>query len=589
MMQEPTRVFELLAYQAAGFPKEDALAAKLNGQWVKTSTAEFDRLARATARGLASMGIAPGDRVALVSANRPEWVILDYAIQMAGGISVPLYPTITPDDYRFIFTDSGAKMVFCGTQELLDKAREAVGGMPNPLELFTFDQIAGARHWLEVAGQAENTPVAELEARMAAVKPDDLYTIIYTSGTTGTPKGVMLSHHNLTANINASLECFPTEGDTRALSFLPLCHVYERMVMGIYIRKGVSVYFAESMETIGENLKEVKPHLFTTVPRLLEKVYDRILATGRTLTGIKRFLFFWALDLGQRYEVGKPMGFWYDWQLTLANKLIFNKWREALGGNVAAIVSGSAALQPRLCRVFRSARIPVMEGYGLTETSPVISVNRVEESGCRVGTVGPLIKTVEVKIAEDGEILCKGPNIFLGYWNRPDLTADVFTDDGWFKTGDIGMFEEGRFLKITDRKKEIFKTSGGKYIAPQPLENTLKESLVIEQVMVVGDGEKFPAALIVPAFGPLQEWCKIKGIPYTTDREMIASPAVLEKFQSEIDKLNAGLAQYEKIKKFSLLPELWSIDRGEITPTLKLRRKVILEHSRHLMEQMYAS
>lgn len=588
-MQEPTRVFELLAFQAAGFPKEDALAAKVNGQWLKTSTAEFDRLARATARGLASMGIAPGDRVALVSPNRPEWVILDYAIQMAGGISVPLYPTITPEDYRFIFTDSGAKMVFCGTQELLDKAREAVGGMPNPLELFTFDQVAGARHWLEVAGQAENTPMAELEARMAAVKPDDLYTIIYTSGTTGTPKGVMLSHRNLTANINASLECFPTEGDTRALSFLPLCHVYERMVMGIYIRKGVSVYFAESMDTIGENLKEVKPHLFTTVPRLLEKVYDRIMATGRTLTGIKRFLFFWALDLGQRYEVGKPMGFWYDWQLNLANKLIFVKWREALGGNVAAIVSGSAALQPRLCRVFRAARIPVMEGYGLTETSPVISVNRVEESGCRVGTVGPLIKTVEVKIAEDGEILCKGPNIFLGYWNRPDLTAEVFTEDGWFRTGDIGMFEEGRFLKITDRKKEIFKTSGGKYIAPQPLENTLKESLVIEQVMVVGDGEKFPAALIVPAFGPLQEWCKIKGIEYTSDRDMIGRPVVLEKFQSEIDKLNAGLAQYEKIKKFSLLPELWTIDRGEITPTLKLRRKVILEHSRHLMEQMYAS
>jgi long-chain acyl-CoA synthetase len=587
-MTEPTRVFELLEYQVAHFPKADALCAKVNGEWQKLSSEQFWDQAKDTARGLAAIGIQPGDRVAIVSTNRPEWVIMDYAIQMAGAISVPLYPTITAEDYRFIFTDSGAKLVLCGTEELLHKAQEACSKMQDAPTLFTFDVVAGTPHWKEITASAQATPMEEIERRKAAVKEEDLFTIIYTSGTTGTPKGVMLTHRNLSANIAASIVCFPAEGDTRALSFLPLCHVYERMVMGIYVRLGVSVYFAESMETIGENLKEVKPQLFTTVPRLLEKVYDRIVATGRGLTGIKRVLFFWALELGHRYEVGKPMGFWYDIQLKLANKLIFNKWRAALGGNVAAIVSGSAALQPRLCRVFRAAQIPVMEGYGLTETSPVVSVNRVTEDGCRVGTVGPLINNVEVTIAEDGEILVKGPNVFIGYWNRPDLTAEAFTADGWYKTGDIGRFEEERFLKITDRKKEIFKTSGGKYIAPQPLENTLKESLVVDQVMIIGDGQKFPSALIVPNYVNLREWCKIKEIPYSTDEEMIGNLFVQAKYQSELDKMNEGLAQYEKIKKFALIPHAWTIERGEITPTLKLRRKVILEHAAPYIKHIYA-
>ena len=587
-MQEPTRVFELLEYQAAHSPKPDALAAKVNGQWQTISTADFLAQATAMARGLATLGIAAGDRVAIVSANRPEWVITDFAIQLAGAVSVPLYPTILPADYRFIFEDSGSKIVFCGNQELVDKANEAIAPMAEKLRIYSFDSLPGTEHWTSVQQLAAQTPAEEIDRRKAAVNPDHIYTLIYTSGTTGVPKGVMLTHHNLTANISACLECFPAEGETRALSFLPLCHVYERMVMGIYIRLGVSVYFAESMDTIGDNLRELKPHLFTTVPRLLEKVYDRIISKGREQKGIKRALFFWALDLGLKYEVGKPMGAFYRLQLALANKLVFSKWREALGGNVAAIVSGSAALQPRLCRVFRAAQIPVMEGYGLTETSPVVSVNRVEESGCRVGTVGPLIKNVEVKIAEDGEILCKGPNIFIGYWNKPDLTAEAFTPDGWYKTGDIGMFEEGWFLKITDRKKEIFKTSGGKYIAPQPMENVLKESLVIDQAMVVGEGQKFPSALIVPDFKHLRDWCSIKGITYTTDAEMISEAQVVAKFQVELDKLNQNLAQYERIKRFKLLPEPWTIDKGEITPTLKLRRKVILAHAASQMEELYA-
>ena len=587
-MQEPTRVFDLLAYQAAHYPKTDALATKVGGRWVTTSTQSFGEQAKALARGLAALGIAPGDRVALTGPNRPEWVMTDFGIQMAGAIPVPMYPTITADDVRFILEDSGSKIFFCGTAELLEKAQEACRSMEHPPQLFTFEQVPDARSWKEVQALAGQTPETEIDRRMAAVQPDDLYTLIYTSGTTGRPKGVMLTHRNLIANIAGSVPAMPMNEQARSLSFLPLSHIYERMVMGLYIRFGVSVYFAESMETIGADLKEVKPHLFTTVPRLLEKVYDRIVATGRTLTGAKRGLFFWALNLGHRYDPGKPMGFWYDMQLSLANKLIFNKWREALGGNVGLIVSGSAALQPRLCRVFRAAQIAVMEGYGLTETSPVISVNLKPDAGCRVGTVGPVIAGVEVKIAADGEILTKGASLFKGYWKRPDLTDEAIDADGWFHTGDIGEFVEGSFLKITDRKKEIFKTSGGKYVAPQPLENKLKESMVIEQVMVVGEGERFPSALIVPAYPALRDWCKIKGISYSNDRDMIGHPAVLDKFQAELDKLNADLPQYEKIKKFSLLPDAWTIDRGEITPTLKLKRKAILEHCKSQMEVMYA-
>jgi len=585
---EATRVFDLLQHQLATFPKADSLAAKVNGTWKKWSTQDFLDDANSIGKGLVALGVKPGDRVAIVSPNRPEWVLSDYACQHIGAISVPLYPTITAEDYAFIFADSGAKVVFVSAQEQYEKAVEAIATLEEKPALYTYDRIDGALNLEDLKVGGEQVPNQELLDRQAVVAPQDLFTIIYTSGTTGRPKGVMLTHDNLIKNIEGSGTCMPVDENARALSFLPLCHVYERMALGIYVRFGVSVYFAESMETIGDNLKEVKPQLFTTVPRLLEKVYDKIVAKGYELTGIKRALFFWALKLGQQYEIGFDKGAWYNFQLGIARKLIFSKWKEALGGNVVCIVSGAAALQPRLARVFRAAGIPVMEGYGLTETSPVMSVNRVEETGSRVGTVGLLIPNVEVKIAEDGEILTKGPCLFKGYWHRQDLTDEVIDAEGWFHTGDVGEMSSDGFLKITDRKKEIFKTSGGKYIAPQMLENKLKESVVIEQAMVLGDGQKFPSALIVPGFAALRDWCRVKGITYTTDAAMLEVKEVKDKFEAEMAKVNDHLAQYEKVKKFVLLPALFTIENNEITPTLKLKRKVILERYKREVESMYA-
>ncbi|MCK6650696.1 MAG: AMP-dependent synthetase/ligase, partial [Bacteroidia bacterium] len=415
-----------------------------------------------------------------------------------------------------------------------------------------------------------------------------LLTILYTSGTTGNPKGVMLSHHNLISNSLASQNLCPFQSHWKALSFLPLNHVYERMLTTLYMYLGISIYYAESIETIGDNLKEVKPEVFSTVPRLLEKVYDKIVAKGADLTGIKKKLFFWALDLGLAYELNGANGWWYEMQLKLANKLIFSKWREALGGNIFAVVSGGAALQPRLARVFNSAQITVLEGYGLTETSPVIAVNNFLPNGIKFGTVGPVIDGVTVKIAEDGEILVKGPNVMLGYYNRPDATAEVIDSEGWFHTGDIGMFEENRFLKITDRKKEIFKTSGGKYIAPVMIENKLKESPFIEQAMVIGENQKYASALIVPAFAFLKEYCQRKNIPFTSNEELIKNEQIKARIIREVEKVNEHLAQYEKIKNPQLLAREWSIDKGEMTPKLSLKRKVIMAANKELVDKIYA-
>jgi long-chain acyl-CoA synthetase len=581
------RVIDMLLHQNKHFPKTDYLAAKVDGAWVTYSTERTIELAWSIGKALLTAGVQPGDRVGIISANRPEWVLSDYGCQAIGAVSVPLYPTITADDYRFIFQDSDVRLIFVSNEEIYSKAKEACASMANPPKIVTFEDIDGAVHLDEFIQTGANRGSSEIDGLLAKVQSADLYTIIYTSGTTGTPKGVMLTHGNMICNVLASVEHMPVDQYGRALSFLPMCHVFERMVMGIYTFCGVSVYFAQSMDTIGDNLREVKPMLFTTVPRLLEKVYDRIINKGRELTGAKKTLFFWAVELGLKYEVGKPRSIWYNVQLEVARKLIFSKWREALGGNIVCIVSGAAALQPRLARIFRAAGIAVMEGYGLTETSPVITVNRHEESGSRIGTVGLLIKNVQVRIAEDGEILTKGPCLFKGYWNRPDLTDEAIDADGWFHTGDEGMIVEERFLKITDRKKEIFKTSGGKYIAPQILENKLAESMVIEQVMVVGEGERFPAALIVPQFDNLKTWCELKGVAFSTNEAAIMNPTILEKFQNEVDKMNEHLAQYEKVKKFTLLPALWTIENKEITPTLKLRRKVIVSNYKGLIDKMF--
>ena len=584
---EVTRVFDLIPYQLTQFPQEVMFSMKTDGKWKGISTQEVKDMVDQLSLGFLALGLKKDDKVAIISNNRIEWNLIDYAVQQLGVVSVPMYPTITEEDYNYILQDAGAKLVFVSNEDLLGKVTRATKDINSIEGIYTFETIAGAKHWTEVKKLGEDKDVSVLDSHKANVKPDDLLTLIYTSGTTGKPKGVMLSHNNLISNFKASQPLMPVNNTHRALSFLPLCHVYERMLNYLYVYCGLSIYYAESLETISDNLKEVHPHIFVTVPRLLEKVYDKIHAKGSELTGVKKAMFFWALNLGLRYELSHDLGWWYNFQLKLANKLIFNKWRDALGGQVLAVVSGGAALQPRLARVFWAAQIPILEGYGLTETSPTIAVNRCNIYEARVGTVGPLISGVEVKIAEDGEILTRGPHIMKGYYNKPELTAEVIDKDGWFHTGDIGEFVESKFLKITDRKKEMFKTSGGKYIAPQSMENKFKESRYIEQIMVLGDGCKYASALIVPAFDSVKSWCKIKNIDYTNDEEMLKHPKVVDKFQREMDEVNESFAQYEKIKRFTLLTKIWSVDGGELTAKLSLKRKVIAQKYADSIEKMY--
>ena len=585
---EVTRVFDLLPYQLEKFPKEDTLAAKINGTWEKYNTADVIKQVEQLSLGFIKLGVGKDDKVAIISQNRPEWVFTDFALQQLGAVSVPIYPTLTVEDCNFIFNDSGVKVVMVSDTNLYIKAKEASSAIEGFKGIYSFSPVEGAKTWEDIKALGQEDDRKILEEAKSKVKAEDLLTLIYTSGTTGTPKGVMLTHNNLVSNYKSCEPLMPVDHRHRALSFLPLCHVYERMQTFLYIAVGVSIYYAESMDTIADNLKEVKPQIFTTVPRLLEKVYERIVAKGSELEGFKKKLFFWSLNLGNQYDLQGNNSLWYKIQLALANVLIFNKWREALGGNIKAVVSGSAALQPRLARVFWAARIKVMEGYGLTETSPVICVNRCDARENRIGTVGPVIPGgVEVKIAADGEILSRGPHIMKGYYKRPDLTAEAIDNEGWFHTGDIGEFIEGKYLKITDRKKEMFKTSGGKYIAPQLVENKFKECSLIEQIMVVGEGQKFPSALIVPNFPNLKNWCAKNNIPYTTDEEMISRKEVCDKFDAEIDLLNKNFAQYEKIKKFKLLYKLWTIDAGELTPTLKVKRKVIAAKYKNEIDSIY--
>lgn len=579
-------LYELLHQYQAHFPGKTIYQHKVNGKWEDMSIEWVSGKVMALAKALYSKGIRKDDKVGIIANNRPEWNVLDYACQYLGAITVPVYATLTPEDVAYIFKDADVKIAFCSTEELAGKASAA---LPPHRSVYTFDKIENYPHWETLLTEGEEVDDRTIDLIRNHVHPEDILTLIYTSGTTGQPKGVMLTHANLYSNVEECTPCFPLTSDSKALSFLPLCHIYERMLSYLYVSLGITIAYAESIETLGDNLKEVHPNLFCTVPRLLEKVYDKIVAKGQELTGIKRSLFFWALALGQKYELNTDMGWWYSTQLKWANKIIFNKWREALGGNVKFIVSGGAALQPRLARVFSAAQIVVMEGYGLTETSPVIAVNRYQEIDRRIGTVGPVIKGVEVKIAADGEILSRGPHIMKGYYKRDDLTAEVIDSDGWFHTGDIGEIVEGRFLKITDRKKEMFKTSGGKYIAPQLLENKLKESLVIEQAMVIGDGEKFPGAILVPSFDGLKKWCSIKNIAYSTNGEMIRKPEIVEKFNKEVENANESLAQYEKIKKFKVVEGPWTVDGGDMTPTLKLKRKNLMKKYASEVESIYRS
>ncbi len=593
-MSQATRLFDCLAINVRENPLEDMLAAKEGGQWKKYSTATVKEMVDKLSAGLLSIGVGCGDmspegrdKVAILSKNRPEWIMLDLAVQQIGAILTPLYPTINVNELEFVLNDAQAKVVFVNDQDLYLKVLSLKDRLPQLKFIYTFEHVANAAHWKELLQASTPALIEQIPSISARVGGEDLATIIYTSGTTGTPKGVMLSHSNVMTNVKASLPCFPPGDNMRALSFLPLNHILERMVTYLYLYKGTAIYYAESMDTIGDNLKEVKPHLFTTVPRLLEKVYDKIMLKGNELTGTKRKLFFWAHSLAEKFEINTSLSPLYKFQLALANKLIFSKWREALGGNVKAIISGGAACQVRLIRIFTAARIVIMEGYGLTETSPVISVNRFDEHGREFGSVGPFIEGVEVKIAEDGEILCKGPNIMMGYYKRPDLTAEVMQGD-WFMTGDIGTFSSRGHLKITDRKKELFKTSGGKYVAPLPIESRLKESIFIEQTMVIGADRKFVSALIVPSFPNLLEWCRQQGIQETDPAMLCKHPRIIEHYQELIESFNKFFNPVEQVKKFSLLPNDWGVDSGELTPKLSLKRKVILEKFKEAIEQIYA-
>ena len=592
-MHTPRRLFDCLEWQLTQTPLEDMLAAKEGGQWKKYSTAQVKEIVDTLSSGLIAMGIGPGDgtpegrdKIAVIAKNRPEWVMLDLAVQQVGAVLTPIYPTISINELEFVLTDAAVKMVFVNDEELFLKVGSLKEKLPALQAIFTFEHVANARHWKEVLQAATTDSRNKLPELRDAVQYEDLATIIYTSGTTGVPKGVMLSHRNILSNTLAAKPYFPPGDHMRALSFLPLNHIFERVVTYLYAYNGTAIYYAESLETIGDNLKEIKPHLFTTVPRLLEKVYDKIMAKGNELTGIKRKLFFWAHGLAEKFEINESLSLSYRIQLALANKLIFKKWREALGGNVKCIVTGGAACQVRLIRIFTAAKLVVMEGYGLTETSPVISVNRYEESGRAFGTVGPLIEHVEVKLAEDGEILCKGPNIMMGYYKRPDLTAEVMQGE-WFCTGDIGTYSKEGYLKITDRKKELFKTSGGKYVAPLPIESKLKESPFVEQVMVVGSEQKFVGALIVPAFPNLLEWAYKQGITEKDPEKLIRLEPVKELYRELVESFNKFFNHVEQVKRFELLSREWSVDSGEMTPKLSVKRKVILEKYRDAIERIY--
>lgn len=593
----PTRLFDCIDLQLEKFHKEDMFAAKGEGGiWHKYSTAEVKDIVDRLAAGLFHLGISGHDmsierrdKVAIISNNRPEWMFLDLAVQKAGAVLVPVYPTLAVGELEFVLNDAEVKLVFVSDQELYDKVQSIRSKTPTVQAVYTFNNLQPALNWREIMNKATTDTVAQYVSAAEKVGYEDIVTIIYTSGTTGTPKGVMLSHKNILSNVIASSEVFTefcTQAD-KALSFLPLNHIFERMVTYIYLFNGVSVYYAESLDTIGENLKEVQPAVFTTVPRLLEKVYERIMGRGQELTGLKRKLFFWAVDVAGKYEVGKHQGFIYNTKLGIANKLIFNKWREGLGGKVKAIVTGAAACQVRLLKIFSAGKMPIMEGYGLTETSPVIAVNRFNEKNRKFGTVGTVIKGVDVKIAEDGEICCKGDNVMMGYYKRPDLTAEVIDKDGYFHTGDIGIMVDQKFLKITDRKKEIFKTSGGKYVAPQPIENKMKESPFIEQMMVVGPERKFAGALIVPSFENLKEWAKQNRISFGTVHDLVRHPAVLEMYKHVVEEYNQQFNHVEQIKKFELCANEWTVDGGELTPTLKLKRKVITEKYKDAIERIY--
>lgn len=593
---ELKRLVDCIDYQLSHFPKQNMLSAKVNGSWQSYSTMYVRETVNALSAGLLKKGCSGNDmttdgadKIAIISHNCPEWVFTDMAVQQTGAILVPIYPTTNPIELEFILKDSAAKMIFVSNKDLLEKVLIVSDRVSTLQNIYSFDEIEGIENWKSLL-TTEPALLQKVFEIKASISPKHVATIIYTSGTTGVPKGVMLSHENIYTNVQLSKESFPFPDAPakKVLSFLPLNHIFEKMATYIFLYSGIGIYYAESLETIADNLREIKPDGFTTVPRLLEKVFEKIMAKGNELKGVKRKLFFWAVNLAEKYDNNISGGIWYNMQLALANKLVFSKWREALGGNISFVISGGAACQVKLLKIFNAAQIPVYEGYGPTENSPVISVNRRNpKSDTKFGTVGPPITGIEVKLAEDGEILVKGPTVMVGYYKRPDLTAEVIVD-GWLHTGDIGSWDSGRFLKITDRKKELFKTSGGKYVAPQAIENKLKESNYIEQVIVIGADRKFVAALIVPAFPMLRQWMRDNNIPFVSYEDAVKNPKVIDFYTALIDSFNKYFNHVEQIKKFELLPREWTIDTGEMTPKMSLKRKVVLDKYHDVVEKIYS-
>ena len=586
-----TRTFDLLDLLQEKYQKDDILAGKENGIWVKYSTQQYIEQTNYFSYGLLAMGMKQGDIIATMSNNRPEWNFADLGMAQIGVIHVPVYPTLGSDEYKYILEHCEPAYIIVSDKALFDKIKPIADKVSSVKDIFSFNQVEGTRHWTEIADLGKENAdkhIGTVREIKDSIKPEDLVTLIYTSGTTGFPKGVQLSHRNLMSNTVASSKCHTLGFEHKSLSFLPLCHVYERMFNYHRQYKGISTYYAENMGTIADNLKEIKPDLFTTVPRLLERTYDKIIAKGKDLPYIKKVIFFWAVNLGLKFRLDLKNGWWYRTRLKLADKLIFSKWREARGGNVQISASGSAALQPRLARVFWAAGITILEGYGLTETSPVISVGNATTGEILIGSVGPVIEDVEVKIAADGEILCKGPNVMMGYYKEPGLTAEAIVD-GWLHTGDIGTIIDNKYLKITDRKKEIFKLSSGKYVAPQVIENRLKESLFIEQAMVVGENEKFASALISPNFTFLHDWASRHDIKYRDNDELIGMKKVTDRFQKEVGELNKTMGEHEMIKRFRLVPEEWSTQSGELSAVLKLKRRVINETYKDVLADIYSA
>ncbi|RKD91292.1 AMP-dependent synthetase/ligase [Mangrovibacterium diazotrophicum] len=591
MTFQVTRTFDILDRIVQDFPRKDALAGKNESGWYTYSTAEYAENSKLFALGVMSLGLKTGDKVATVTSNRPEWNFADMGLGMAGMVHVPIYPTIGDDEYRYILEHAEVQCLIVGDKKLFEKLQpiaKEIGGIKS---LFSFDDVAGCRNFneiLELGKQAEKELLSALAEIRQSVRPQDVATLIYTSGTTGVPKGVMLSHENLVANFSSHATMHDLGKDHRVISFLPLCHVYERSVNYHFQYKGMGIYYVGNLGQIVNAIKEIKPHMFNSVPRLLERVYDGFVSKGNDLTGMKKRIYFWALHLTRHFEFNKRYNPIVAAQIKLADKLVYSKWREALGNNITYIVSGGAALQPRIARVLGMAGMYTLEGYGLTETSPVIAVNNPASGEMKIGTVGPILDGVTVKIADDGEILCKGPSVMLGYYKAPELTAEVIDEEGWFHTGDIGFLDEGKYLKITDRKKEMFKMSGGKYIAPQMIENKLKESFFIEQAMVIGENEKFASALISPNFDYLHDWCSQHKIHFRDNQELVQVPEVVAQYKKEVAVINKTLGEHEEIKRFKLVCEEWSPQNGELSPTLKLKRNYVVKKYQHLIDDIYA-